>query len=162
MSVVDAVRGARNPQEAMLALAEAIEHIEVLLRDFSPAPADPSWDSWEEPSGAITTETGSDGENVVVLPTPSAEQYHARTELASKHMKLDEAFPKADFDPIEVYAKGGPAWLYIYDRELVMGMADGIKQAMVRDLMADDPAAAADMARDILKNMQANPPHLDV
>ena len=164
MSVVDAVREARNAQEAMLALADAVERIEVMLREFTPDSVSGEWESWEasaEPEG-IKTETGADGENVVVLPTPSAKQYNARLTLAKEHMHLDEAFPKVDFDPIEVYAKGGPSWLYIYDRDLVLGMRDSIKRELVRDLMADDPEAASDMARDILKDTHANPPHLDV
>lgn len=165
MSIVEAVQTARNPQEALVVIADALERLEAMLMALvKPMPGGlDEWDEWSEDEPEpqpIRTERGADGENVVVLPTPSAEVYQARVELAEKKMRLNDAFPKVDFDPVEVYAKGGPSWLYIYDRDLVMGMPADVKRDLVNDLMRDDPRAAAEMARDILKDGQAQPPHL--
>lgn len=54
-------------------------------------------------------------------------------------------------DWTEVYAKGGPMWLYIGNPELVKSLPDSTRRALVADLEEDSPQQAREMARDILK-----------
>lgn len=50
MSATDAVKAARSPQEAMLALAEALDRIEQALAQ---KPSDDGWGGWSEPMTSV-------------------------------------------------------------------------------------------------------------
>jgi hypothetical protein len=49
------------------------------------------------------------------------------------------------------YASGGPMWLYIPNRDLVLPYPDNVKAAMVEDVGRYDQKAAYELAQDILK-----------
>lgn len=54
---------------------------------------------------------------------------------------------------VEAFAKGGPSWLYNYDRAFVVGMPTNWKQALVDDVEQDSLREAAELGRDILKDL---------
>jgi hypothetical protein len=174
MTVVDDMRAARNPQEAMLVIAEALDAIIVNMQ----APQTPTntWGTWEsdtpefapypdvpvthmlagavdtrKPVVTVTVDEGEDTDSVDVNIAPvSPKKQEARRRFAADVLQL-EAELGAGVDWAETYAKGGPVWLYEGNRELVMQYPQHIRSELVRDLMEDDPQAADEMGRDILK-----------
>lgn len=207
MSVVDAVRAARNPQEAMLALAEGIDSVLALL-DAPSAPDPDPWGYWGNPQmfvpgpdqkpppdfsetiAAVEAElaAATDGEDIralearlrllkddgrvvdvnapagtmatveetpdlatVTLPAPNAERRKTRTGQALT-WELHNYLPLNEAEALHAYVKGGPLWLYGYDRDAVMQMPYAHRQAMVEDVLQDSPRAAHEMGRDILKD----------
>lgn len=155
MTVEAQVRAAKNPQEALLAVARGID--EVLARLEQTRPAD-GWGEWEEPAEsredwnrrrAFEVEHSEDLEkSLVTLPSVSEEKKAKRRALAEA-MALDTEFP--GIEAVETYAKGGPVWLYTGNRDFVMGLPDHMRAEMVRDVLEDDPETAHDMGKDILK-----------
>jgi hypothetical protein len=86
-------------------------------------------------------------EDLVELPAVTPERKQARYEWA---LRRDLAgFLGIDEAP-EAYAKGGPEWLYA-NRDAVMQMPIDWRCDLITDLELDSPAAAQEMARDILK-----------
>lgn len=99
--------------------------------------------SWGEPwTGSMTPEP----ENTIYKSVVSNERYEARVKLATQALMLQD-----DYMP-ETYGRKGPAWLYAYDRDMVMQLPVGIKRVLIEDLEQDDPQAAQEMSRDILKS----------
>lgn len=72
------------------------------------------------------------------------------------HLKLDEA------TALHAYVVGGPLWLYAYDRNAVMQLPMGHRQAMVDDIAKDSPTRAQEVARDILMYRSSDHSVLDV
>lgn len=62
----------------------------------------------------------------------------------------------------EAYLKGGPYWLYLFDREYVLGLPPEAKQAMFRDLQLDDQKRADNFARDVMKEEVELDPSLTI
>src|SRR5437763_1578054 len=56
-------------------------------------------------------------------------------------------------------AEGGPLWLYLGNRELVMSYPDHTRRMMVQDVELDSPTDAQEMARDVLKEACAEGPN---
>lgn len=96
----------------------------------------------------VITET--DDTTTVEIPPPSPERMAQRRLLESQQLHLADSLGTAE-DWNEVYAKGGPAWLYHGNRELVMTLPMSTRQALVEDLAEDSPQQAHEMGRDILK-----------
>lgn len=88
----------------------------------------------------------------------SVERHNERLHFAIETLNLNTELGTED-DWCLTYAKGGPAWLYAHRRDLVVQYSEAVKQQMVSDLEQDDPQAAHEMARDILKQ-PSNPPQL--
>lgn len=158
MSVEAQVRGAKNPQEALIAVAKGIDQIlEMLTAQLAPAQA--GWGAWQ-PAEAIGdgqfdpvyAVEGDEDETTVTIPPASEEKRAKRRELAGA-MALEEHATFAGIEDIEeIYAKGGPVWLYTCDRDFVMSLPDYMRREMVADVLEDDPVTAHDMARDVLKD----------
>lgn len=94
--------------------------------------------------------TDDDGNVLIDLPPVSEEKQVRRAEFAREHLKLQERFKDEKW--IDVYAKGGPLWLYHSQRALVMGLPDEWKVAMVQDVAEESSKDARYMRRDILKD----------
>lgn len=153
MTTEEAVRAAKTPQEAMLALARALDD---LAADRA-ARVDSGWGEWGYPpddviddgSAATIIQHGDTAE--VELKPPDPARYSDRLSFAEHVLKLDEALGD-DEDWAHAYALGGPMWLYLGNRELVMSYPEFTKQAMIEDVSLDSARDAHEMARDILKH----------
>lgn len=155
------VRAASNVQEALLSIAEGIDAL--LAAEKS------DWMTWGEqrkPSanfGSIADALGdeeydrrvaeirqtNDGTEVV-LPAASAEKQASRAAFEAARLNL-KAYLGDGEDWNTAYAKGGPMWLYLANRDLVLSYPIDVQRAMVADVEEDDPRAAQEMGRDILK-----------
>lgn len=157
MSVVERVKAAQNPQEAMVALAAGID---LLLSQQPTHPEDP-WGTWasegapEYSPAATVTETPDHIE--VAVKAPSPEKAERRATFEAQSLKLGENLPAGE-DWNEVYVKGGPLWLYHLNRDLFMSYPYSIRQGMVADVIEDDPKAAHEMGRDVLKQASETGP----
>lgn len=98
----------------------------------------------------------TDGSVVVDVPEVSEEVEAERYEFAIKQLKLHEQYgEEAGKEYARSYAKGGPLVLYYTDRDFVLGLTDDLKAAMVQDVEQHSPAEAHEMARDLLKDFDA-------
>lgn len=159
-STSEAVRAAKNPQEALLCIAAGLDEVLARLAQLAEQPKpDDGWGDWEtrpivlngEPTFDI--EIG-DGATEIVFKLPTEEKLARRRLFASEILKLqDQGLDKYGIeDPIDHYAKGGPFWLYHGNRELFMQYTGDVRAMMVMDVEDDDQEAAREMARDVLKN----------
>lgn len=158
MSTAEKVRAAASPQEALLAIAEALD---LLVEHPPPAPA---WGEWpsvntdpalaaSKRSPYVITET-EDGEHVeVTFAPPTPDQAQQRRALAER---LFAGGPPpwvgSDEGAREAYVEGGATWLYLADREFVMGLPEELRREMVEEVLAHSPHEAAEMGRDVLKD----------
>lgn len=94
-----------------------------------------------------------DGEATVKLPPVSPERYMRRLAWA-KQALLNEGLG-GDEDWEEVYAKGGPMWLYLGNRDYVLGLPQHLRAEMVADVEQDSPTDAHELSADILKNLES-------
>jgi hypothetical protein len=90
------------------------------------------------------------GGGTVELPVVSPERQDVRRQWAADR-KLAEFIPLDPADAADQYAKGGPMWLYLGNRDAVMQMPFNYRQELVAELMLDSPAEAQEVGRDILK-----------
>lgn len=105
-----------------------------------------------EVGDVYSSEGDEESDSVTVsLKTPSAEKYERRHNFAEA-MKLEEMIPLPADEAYDAYAKGGPLWLYLGNRPVVMSLPYEWRQRMVMDVEEDSPRAAQEMARDILKD----------
>lgn len=162
--VADRVRAAKKPQDALLVIAEALD--ELLGRE-----ADSGWGEWDAAPGGgwgDATENpdfeeahrraveamNNSGPIDVVLPPPTPEKMDRRRMFERQRLKLATVLTnevEPDDGWTEIYAKGGPLWLYANNRELVMTYDEDTRRTMVKDLLEDDPDAAHQMSIDVLK-----------
>lgn len=163
MSIESQLRAAKSPQEAMLVLARGLDQIMELVSHQAVAPED--WFTGEWSPSEVPSRSGPPvqitelGDNTLVeIAPPSPEKLERRRQFERDHLRLHDALGgAADGDDwADVYAKGGPMWLYVGNRELFMSYPDETRAAMVQDVLEDDPASAHEMGRDVLKQpMQA-------
>lgn len=150
MTLAEQVKTCKTPAEAILLLANAIDELR--------QPADPwdvsLWDddpAYQAELSAMQIEQTGEEETTVTLAAPDDEKRGARAMFAQEILNLDEALPDVE-RPCEVYAKAGPLWLWLGNRELLMQYPEHVRAAMVRDVMEDDPKTAEEFGRDILKD----------
>lgn len=184
MNIVDAVKQAKNPREAILTLAYALEDLQDRIAQLETAG---SWDDWgdgQEPvkgtdapvvlpeqldegrlerqhQEALAAMSNTDAREIVV-PAPSAEKMEQRRMFERQQLRLREMLTSLgqddpDVDWNDVYAKGGPWWLYNANRELVMSYDMPVRQQMVADLEQDSPQLAFQMSIDVLKQPAGEP-----
>lgn len=211
MTFKQRVANARNPQDALLMLAEGIDLILTQLVDLPQLGQPDPWGEWDqvpqvnydtapsmhaptpeavevlranletatgetrsaieaairlaEDSGkAVDTQLpdgvrdrvliGEEGVEVFTRPV-DRERATARSTFAKEIELGPDLTPVLDHQTaVEAFVKGGPAWLYVYDRDFVISMPTNWKQALVADVEQDSPREAAEMARDILKDGQ--------
>lgn len=101
---------------------------------------------------ADITSDGTTGE--VVVPPVSEERKDARA-MWAYGIKLWEYIPMEATAACEAFAKGGPMWLYLANRDAVMQMPYDARQWLVADIELDSPAEAQEVGRDILKSTQS-------
>ncbi len=105
------------------------------------------------PEGRRTITTGDDKQIVVDIPAPDRARMQARASMALAGKFGEQLTPPLSNDEAaDAYARGGPMWLYMYDRDAVMGMPEDWRRAMVNDVLVDSPAQAHELGRDILKD----------
>lgn len=90
-------------------------------------------------------------DDVVDFEAVTPERMAARAGWATEH-KLWEFLPLGPAETVKAFAKGGPMWLYLGNREAVMAMPFDWRQWLVTEVHQDSPAAAQEMGRDILKD----------
>lgn len=102
-------------------------------------------------AGALIQET----DGVVELPPPTPELAARRAKWAIDVRLGDMLDPPMDLDAAaRAYAKGGPMWLYLGDREAMLGMPDQWLRMFVADVHEQSPRQAQELARDILKAVE--------
>jgi hypothetical protein len=94
------------------------------------------------------------GHNEVELPVPTPEQVEARMRWAQRR-KLHEFIPLSYTQAVEAFAKGGPMWLYLGNRDAVMAMPFEYRQELVRMVAEDSVPQSQEVGRDILKQTQS-------
>lgn len=148
MDTVTRVKNASSPQDALVALAQAIDNVYAALKADEDADPWGTWEPQEEPE-VLEGQIVDDGEGNVTIDVkpPSEEKQAARLKFAEQ-IKLDPQYHRS-------YAKAGPALLYHTDREFVMGLPESYRRLMVQDAMEEDPKFAQHMGRDILKDPSA-------
>jgi len=210
MSYADRIRQAKGLPEAVLILAEGIDHV---LAELGPRAASDPWagGGWDMPpaedrpaamrpadktanaeaiaaaEAALLIETDGEerlalearlrllkdeGQAIDVTPAQGVREVieqvddvatvvlpPASPERKAQRVKTAKQFRMAEYSPtlteeqfLDAYAKGGPQWLYLGAREAVMQMPMEARHRMVADLELDSPAAAQELARDILKD----------
>lgn len=145
MGVEHEVSQASSPQAALVVVAQALDRIEARLDEIAsqPATAGDVWD-WR-PAVTIT-------DDVVTFGDAPPELKEKRAVFAQSVLNLSEALPELGDDAIMDFVNGGPIWLHAYNRDYVLQVPIEARQMMVQDVDSYDPAAAADLARDILKD----------
>jgi hypothetical protein len=169
VSVTEKVKTAPTPRAALLVLAEAIDKLEARL-DAQQA-ADP-WDdtAWStEDDGFVNSgpvmeaDISEDGSGEVNFKVASEEKQADREKFAREVLKLDqyyhnEASDIPGEDLIHAYKVAGPMWLYVSDRDCVMSYDENVRRHMAEDVLEDDPVAAFDFAKDVLKDASSEGP----
>lgn len=162
MTYAEQMQAAPNPKDALLVIAAALDEIRLLVEHREQSTEDwfnESWVATDERAAEIiahhTAKITEDGDTTTVeIPPPSDEKFARRLMFAQQSLKLDEQLPDRSLDEMSwaaTYAKGGPTWLYLGNRDLVMSYPPYIRQALVQDLEEDSPQQAHEMSRDILK-----------
>lgn len=77
----------------------------------------------------------------------------AKREQLAREMGLKHIGPGLE----ESYPKGGPMWLYLYDRDFCITLPREQRIAMIEDVQEDSPVDAMDLSRDLMyeRNPQA-------
>lgn len=105
----------------------------------------------------------SDGDAMVDLPPVSPEKEATRRQFAAQQLKLVEYYGEEEGAAyVDSYVKAGPLLLYYSDRDFILSLGDDIKRALVADVEEQSPKEAQEMARDILKDMDAQGPDITI
>lgn len=99
-------------------------------------------------------------DGMIVLPPPGVERKAARAEWLKSNGDALLGFypppsPMTMADLTVGYIQGGPLWLYYQDNQVINTMPVEWRRAFVDDIHEDSPAAAQEIARDILKDTDA-------
>lgn len=165
MSVVDQVMAAKKPQDAMLAIAAALD--ELLSREVAPVDG---WGEWGSSAEAVE-------ERATIIESVYSEEGGTLTEFKATHDEtkiakrqrfaddvLSQSFGRAGLEDgvwtpdstiMEAYVNAGPMWLYAYDRDFVMQLPQEMKVMLIEDVFEDDPEEGRGFGRDILKDQSA-------
>jgi len=165
MSVVDQVKAAANPQEAMLAIAAALD--ELLSRQPTP-PANDGWGEWgavDEPAPLelVRAEYSEDGGTTTTFTvTSDPNKKIKRAEFADAFIR--PTFGRADLESgewhpneevVDAFINVGPLWLYAYNRDFVVGLSQDAKVQLIEDVFEDNKEEGAAFGRDIMKDTAA-------
>jgi len=148
------IKASKSPQAGLAIVARGIDEILKQLAS-APRPAGDGWGEWDaaepDPTGLLTVEEDEDGNVTVVLAPTSPEKYEVRRKFSEEVLQLHHHID-TESDIHHAYGVGGPLWLYTGNRELFMSYDPTVRAAMVQDVEADDPKAAYDMGKDVLKS----------
>lgn len=159
MSYLEKIQQAENPKAGMAILAEGIDEILTKLNDLPQTSTNSSDDSWSDWSGIGDVEQDSDGNTTINFNEVDEETEMERRRFAIETLDFPNNYP-ADWKAyVDGYAKGGPMYLYLSDRDFVMGLPIGVKNMMLTDVNKFNPEQARQMAADILKD--ASPGDMD-
>lgn len=165
MSVKADVLASKSPRDALLIVATALDQLARRVDQLGAAAG--KWDSWVDDDESSFQETGkaaqpepeplftrdpSTGE--IIFRVCDDSEKRERREAFVGQLNLDVAYgaedaPEGGWDAL--YVNAGPMWLYLHDRDLLIQYSYEIRQAMVADVLEDDPQAGHEMARDVLK-----------
>jgi hypothetical protein len=94
----------------------------------------------------------------VTLPVADERRQAARRKLAIA-ARIPEYLDHLDEeDALTGFARGGPLWLYLDNRDVVMQLPVHVRQAFIQDVALDSAKDAQEMARDILKSESPGDP----
>lgn len=93
----------------------------------------------------------------VTVGAVSVKKREQRRQLEQQRLNLAAHLGDGE-DWTEAYELGGPMWLYLSNRDLVMSYPADVLRAMVEDVEEDSPQDAREMARDVLKEACADGP----
>jgi len=148
------IKAAKTPQEGMAVIGRALDDITVKLAAYVPASTsgwDVGWAADDPDSSLLTVEEDADGNVTVVLAGASHEKYETRKRFAEEVLQLHHHID-SEGDIFHAYGVAGPMWLYTGNRELFMSYDPTVRALMVQDVEEDDPKAAYDMGKDVLKS----------
>ena len=151
MSVVEEVKRAKNPQEAMLVLAAALDRIETKLGQ-----QDDSWGEWQpyEEFQPLATHDADAGTMTFHRTDDEVRREERRVWGATF---IEPAFPERP-DLCDAYIEGGPSWLIAWDLDFVLGLPQYAKLQMIQDINQDNREEAEQVARELLKDWGATGP----
>lgn len=112
-----------------------------------------------------TVSVDNGGEIVVEVPEPTPEQEVARGKFLADSLfsaMVDQYGEEAADTYATSYLKAGPLLLYYTDRDFVNGLPDPMKFKMVEDVEQFSPNEAAEMGRDILKDLSPGSERKDI
>lgn len=112
-----------------------------------------------------TIQVSNGGDVTVEVPVPDEETVKRRGTFldASLYEAMREQYGEEGADQFSTsYMKAGPLLLYYTDRDFVNGLPDRMKFAMVEDVEHFSPNEAAEMARDILKDLTPGAERKDI
>lgn len=95
---------------------------------------------------------GDTGDVELLPPTPEREVERRRW---AHQVNLEDFIPLGRIEASEAFAKGGPMWLILGNRDAVMQMPFEYRQWLVQDIEKDSPRLAQEIGRDILKSTQS-------
>lgn len=158
MTVVQAVSKAKSPQEGMLAIAVALDKI----LDNLDMDTESEWGEWSgrdlppiDEDEEVHVEHDGEGNVVVDLPPPDDKTKAERYKFAMEVLGFPDEWPNEAEEYATSYSKGGPYFLYLANRDFVMGLPPMVKQQMLTDVNRFDPKHAREMAIDIMKDTEA-------
>lgn len=159
MTTVEAVKAAKNPQGALLAIAQAIDDLRADIAKQR-LEVDDGWGDWDSttieddidvPARVLEIEE-DEGETTIHLKPVDEAKRERRRQFAINVLQLADNLPELGPGGPEVYAIGGPLWLYHGNRDLFMSYPDATRKMMCDDILEDDPTTADEVARDVLKD----------
>lgn len=98
----------------------------------------------------------------VSLPVVTLDEEDDREEFARSVLKIPEYYGDQGEEYVQSYRKGGPLLFYYSDRDFIMSQPDEVKRTLVFDVERSSTNEAHEMARDILKDVEANGPDIAV
>lgn len=102
------------------------------------------------PPGRPTQSIQVDDTTTVALPVPSYTQLVDRRQWAASR-KLHEFLPLSEVEAEDAFTKGGPMWLYLYDRDAVLSLPVEWRRELVEMIAEDSIPESQEVGRDILK-----------
>ena len=102
------------------------------------------------PGSLRPTQAISVGANTVDLPVPTLQQQLDRADWAEQR-KLWDFIPLDEDETVKAFARGGPMWLYLGNRDAVMAMPVEWRRELVEMVAEDSIAQSQEVGADILK-----------
>lgn len=120
----------------------------------------PDADAPERQQSRVRTVQEGRGRETVEIPPATPEQKRLRTRvlpaLALENLPAEHGVTKQVANA--AYVQGGPMWLYLFDRDYVMGLSPEVRKAMFEDVLLTNPDEAHELASDILKDEDPGDP----
>jgi hypothetical protein len=151
------LHGCEDPEESKVLRAQ----IDLKKDDLIDRP--PPAEQALEQRRTVSVDNG--GELVIEVPEATEAEKEVRKEFLANALfpaMEDHYGNEAAALYAESYIKGGPLLLYYTDRDFVNALPDQMKHVMVGDVEHFSPNEAAEMARDILKDLSPGTERKDI